>query len=105
MRKVACSRVAAVFGKVVLLMFANRAQVHLWQSPKMTALHDRVLPSRLKELVGVFHAKVHVFDDTVILSGANLSESYFRDRKGLRLKKYVVCCMVLFLFRSLLRDS
>ncbi len=45
-------------------------------------MHDLLVPGRLKELIGVFHAKVHVFDDTVVISGANLSESYFVDRKG-----------------------
>jgi len=70
------------------------ARVHLWQSPAMTALHDRVLPARLKELVGVFHAKVHVLDDTVILSGANLSESYFQDRKGERFASCLFSCSI-----------
>ena len=35
----------------------------------------------LSELFGVHHIKAQVFDDTVILTGANLSETYFTDRQ------------------------
>ncbi len=36
--------------------------------------------SPLREIFGVHHIKFYVFDDNVILSGANLSEDYFTDR-------------------------
>ena len=37
--------------------------------------------SLLREIFGVFHMKVYIFDDTdLIISGANLSEEYFTDR-------------------------
>lgn len=35
----------------------------------------------LSELFGVHHIKAQIFDDTVILTGANLSETYFTNRK------------------------
>lgn len=57
------------------------AKMHLWRSPNVASWKERLLGKRLSELLGVQHAKVHVFDDTVILSGANLSRSYFEDRK------------------------
>jgi CDP-diacylglycerol---glycerol-3-phosphate 3-phosphatidyltransferase len=38
------------------------------------------LPNPYNEVAGVFHIKVYVIDDTLILSGANLSEEYFVDR-------------------------
>jgi CDP-diacylglycerol--glycerol-3-phosphate 3-phosphatidyltransferase len=59
-----------------------QAKLYLWQHPNQTPSKQRLLPSaRLRELLGVFHAKIHVFDDVTILSGANLSESYFTSRK------------------------
>jgi CDP-diacylglycerol--glycerol-3-phosphate 3-phosphatidyltransferase len=38
------------------------------------------LPGRLGELFAVHHAKLYLFDDRVILSGANASEVYFHQR-------------------------
>ena len=61
-------------------VLALGAELYLWESPKMAAWKRRLIGRRLSELVGVFHAKAHVFDDTVVLSGANLSRSYFEDR-------------------------
>lgn len=41
---------------------------------------DTLLPNPLNEVAGVFHIKAYIIDDTLILSGANLSEEYFTDR-------------------------
>jgi CDP-diacylglycerol--glycerol-3-phosphate 3-phosphatidyltransferase len=41
---------------------------------------QRILPNPLDEVAGVFHIKVYIVDDELILSGANLSEEYFSDR-------------------------
>lgn len=38
------------------------------------------LPNLLKELLFVLHDKVYIFDDLIILSGANLDENYFTSR-------------------------
>jgi CDP-diacylglycerol---glycerol-3-phosphate 3-phosphatidyltransferase len=40
-----------------------------------------VLPSPADEIAGVFHMKVFAVDDTVIISGSNLSSDYFCDRQ------------------------
>jgi len=40
-----------------------------------------LLPSPLNEVAGVFHVKAYIVDDSLILSGANLSEEYFEDRQ------------------------
>jgi CDP-diacylglycerol--glycerol-3-phosphate 3-phosphatidyltransferase len=40
-----------------------------------------VLPNPLDEVAGVFHIKAYIIDDSLILSGANLSEEYFSDRQ------------------------
>lgn len=36
--------------------------------------------SPLREVFGVHHIKAHVFDNNVLITGANLSEDYFTDR-------------------------
>ncbi len=36
---------------------------------------------RYNETVGLQHCKVFVFDDTVVISGANLSQDYFHKRQ------------------------
>lgn len=41
----------------------------------------RALPPRLREIIGVQHIKAFVFDNNVILTGANLSNSYFSNRQ------------------------
>lgn len=33
------------------------------------------------EVLGVHHQKIYLFDDRVMLSGANLSKNYFLNRK------------------------
>ena len=39
------------------------------------------LPPKIQEMMGVMHMKFFVFDDTVIISGANLSTDYFTTRQ------------------------
>ena len=61
---------------------AARCRVQLFQMPQLRgAWKQRVFPARYKEGLGVFHAKAYVFDDTVLISGANLSDDYFTDRQ------------------------
>jgi CDP-diacylglycerol--glycerol-3-phosphate 3-phosphatidyltransferase len=33
------------------------------------------------EILGVHHQKIYIFDDRVILGGANLSKNYFLNRR------------------------
>jgi CDP-diacylglycerol--glycerol-3-phosphate 3-phosphatidyltransferase len=40
-----------------------------------------VLRGRAREILGVHHIKLYIFDDNVIISGANLSEIYFKQRQ------------------------
>jgi CDP-diacylglycerol--glycerol-3-phosphate 3-phosphatidyltransferase len=49
---------------------------------------DRILPNPLNEVAGVFHIKIYVIDDQLILSGANLANEYFCDR----LDRYLQIC-------------
>lgn len=41
---------------------------------------ESILKNPYDEVAGVFHMKVYIVDDEMILSGANLSEEYFSDR-------------------------
>lgn len=40
-----------------------------------------ILPNRWNEIFGVQHIKAYIFDDSVIMSGANLSHEYFTNRQ------------------------
>ncbi|KAL5106396.1 hypothetical protein TcWFU_008662 [Taenia crassiceps] len=57
------------------------SRVALYQSHHLRGWMRRFLPERLNELLGLQHMKVHIFDDDVIISGANLSEEYFKTRQ------------------------
>lgn len=46
----------------------------------LSPLWQKILPNPLDEVAGVFHIKVYIIDDELILSGANLSQEYFTDR-------------------------
>jgi len=58
----------------------------LYLFPALPEPRRSLLPSPLNEIAGVFHVKSYVVDDTLILSGANLSQEYFTDRQD----RYVV---------------
>ncbi|XP_037286599.2 phosphatidylglycerophosphate synthase 1 isoform X3 [Rhipicephalus microplus] len=64
----------------------SQVQVALYHSPRLRGLIRWLLPARWNETVGLSHLKVYLFDDTLILSGANLSDQYFRNRQD----RYVV---------------
>uniref|UniRef100_A0A5K3ER57 CDP-diacylglycerol--glycerol-3-phosphate 3-phosphatidyltransferase n=1 Tax=Mesocestoides corti TaxID=53468 RepID=A0A5K3ER57_MESCO len=57
------------------------ARVALYHSHRLRSWLRKILPERLNEVVGLQHIKVYVFDDNVILSGANLSGEYFNKRQ------------------------
>ncbi|EYB82282.1 hypothetical protein Y032_0363g3535 [Ancylostoma ceylanicum] len=65
----------------LLKAIADRAAVYLYHTPKLTGLVKRLLPERTNEIVGLQHMKLYIFDDSVLISGANLSDSYFVDRQ------------------------
>lgn len=53
---------------------------------KLRIFVESFLPPRFNEMFQTFHMKAYVFDDTVILSGANLSTDYFTNRQD----RYIV---------------
>ncbi|PRW60278.1 CDP-diacylglycerol--glycerol-3-phosphate 3- mitochondrial [Chlorella sorokiniana] len=63
-----------------------RVAVSLFHTPALRGLLKRVLPPRVSEIIGVQHMKCFVFDDTVVLSGANISSTYLSTRQD----RYIV---------------
>ncbi|GMH36426.1 hypothetical protein BSKO_04294 [Bryopsis sp. KO-2023] len=59
----------------------SRTRISLYQTPALQGLLKKVLPPRVREVVSVCHLKVYLFDDDVILTGANLSNNYFTIRQ------------------------
>ncbi|KAJ2783026.1 CDP-diacylglycerol--glycerol-3-phosphate 3-phosphatidyltransferase [Coemansia javaensis] len=59
----------------------DRVRVSLYHTPALSGLGKRAWPARLNETLGLQHIKAYVFDDTTIVSGANLSRDYFTARQ------------------------
>lgn len=72
---------SAKWRSVRRLQHDNRIRVALYRTPDLTKGLERILPSRLNEVVGVCHMKAFIFDNHVLMSGANLSSSYFTNRQ------------------------
>ncbi|CAJ0590496.1 unnamed protein product [Cylicocyclus nassatus] len=70
----------------LLKAIADKATIYLYHTPKLTGFVKAMLPERTNEIVGLQHMKLYIFDDTILLSGANLSDSYFTNRQD----RYVV---------------
>ncbi|KAI7862237.1 hypothetical protein BDF14DRAFT_1858466 [Spinellus fusiger] len=59
----------------------GRVKVSMYHTPDLKGLLKKTLPQRFNESIGLMHMKVYGFDDTVMLSGANLSSDYFTNRQ------------------------
>jgi CDP-diacylglycerol---glycerol-3-phosphate 3-phosphatidyltransferase len=66
--------------KQLLKQFPNNLELYLYKVPQLKGIKAS-LPPPFNETIGVSHAKVYLVDDTLILSGANLSEDYFTNRQ------------------------
>uniref|UniRef100_A0A4Y0BPP7 CDP-diacylglycerol--glycerol-3-phosphate 3-phosphatidyltransferase n=2 Tax=Anopheles funestus TaxID=62324 RepID=A0A4Y0BPP7_ANOFN len=56
-------------------------RLSLYHTPVLRGLTKRLAPPRWNELLGIQHMKLYLVDDTVIISGANLSNDYFTNRQ------------------------
>uniref|UniRef100_A0A8C5DLF2 CDP-diacylglycerol--glycerol-3-phosphate 3-phosphatidyltransferase n=1 Tax=Gouania willdenowi TaxID=441366 RepID=A0A8C5DLF2_GOUWI len=65
----------------LLKRFTSQMRVSLYHTPDLRGLLRLLVPQRFNETIGVQHIKVYLFDDSVIISGANLSDSYFTNRQ------------------------
>lgn len=64
-----------------LLKQSANCRLSLYHTPKLRGLTKKLVPARWNELVGLQHMKIYLFDETVIISGANLSNDYFTNRQ------------------------
>lgn len=55
--------------------------VSLYHTPVLRGLLKKYMPNRWNEIIGLQHMKLYIFDDTLIISGANLSSDYFTNRQ------------------------
>ena len=60
--------------------FRKPVRLGFWHNPDTGILKGKMSNSPLREIFGVHHMKLHVFDDNLLVTGANLSEDYFTDR-------------------------
>ena len=63
------------------LYFQHYCRVSLYHTPLLRGALKALVPQRYNETLGLQHTKIFVFDDSVILSGANLSSDYFTNRQ------------------------
>ncbi|WVR05797.1 hypothetical protein IAU60_002822 [Kwoniella sp. DSM 27419] len=61
--------------------FPDRCEVWLFRSPKLKGLMEKIVPARYDEGWGTWHGKWYGVDDEVVISGANLAQSYFTNRQ------------------------
>ena len=59
----------------------SSCRLSFYQTPQLRGWLNRILPSKWNELTGLQHCKVYIFDDSLIISGANLSQDYFTNRQ------------------------
>lgn len=61
--------------------FPDRMRVSLYHTPDLRGMWKKVIPTTYNESIGVSHIKAYIFDDDIIISGANLSQDYFTNRQ------------------------
>ncbi|KAK3860436.1 hypothetical protein Pcinc_033515 [Petrolisthes cinctipes] len=65
----------------LLHTFPDTCTVSLYHTPDLRGLLRWIIPQRWNEVIGLQHMKLYVFDDTLVISGANLSNDYFTNRQ------------------------
>ncbi|KAL3658523.1 hypothetical protein V7S43_016407 [Phytophthora oleae] len=64
----------------LLKKFPENVELFLFRVPQLSGIKAK-LPPPFNETLGVSHAKVYLVDETLVLSGANLSNDYFTNRQ------------------------
>lgn len=52
-----------------------------YHTPKLRGVKKSLSPERFSEIFGIQHMKLYIFDDSLIISGANLCQDYFTNRQ------------------------
>ncbi|KAJ7168634.1 hypothetical protein C8R46DRAFT_1092204 [Mycena filopes] len=61
--------------------FPGRVHVSFFRSPSLSGILAKLVPPRFNEGWGTWHAKIYGSDDDIMISGANLNQSYFTNRQ------------------------
>jgi phosphatidylserine/phosphatidylglycerophosphate/cardiolipin synthase-like enzyme len=61
--------------------YRNRVNVLLYRMPPKFGLFTSYIPGQLAEVLGVYHCKFCMFDQNILLTGANLSTEYLSNRQ------------------------
>nr|CAG4637142.1 EOG090X08SX [Ceriodaphnia reticulata] len=61
--------------------YNQQCSIHFYHTPALRGLLKKILPERWNEIVGLQHMKIYIFDDSLLISGANLSHDYFTNRQ------------------------
>ncbi|KAI9221904.1 hypothetical protein BC828DRAFT_379783 [Blastocladiella britannica] len=61
--------------------FPHRVTLSLYHTPELHGWKKKLVPPRFNETIGLLHFKLFATDDTLIISGANLSHDYFTNRQ------------------------
>ncbi|KAK3825942.1 MAG: hypothetical protein J3Q66DRAFT_294854 [Benniella sp.] len=70
----------------LLKAYPDQVRISMYHTPDLSGFLKQVMPPRFNEGIGLMHMKVYAFDDTLIMSGANMSHDYFTDRQD----RYIV---------------
>ncbi|XP_071444099.1 CDP-diacylglycerol--glycerol-3-phosphate 3-phosphatidyltransferase, mitochondrial [Hetaerina americana] len=62
-------------------LYPGSCQVALYRTPILSGVLGNIIPQRWNEVFGLQHMKIYLFDDSLIISGANLSHDYFTNRQ------------------------
>ncbi|XP_006816893.2 CDP-diacylglycerol--glycerol-3-phosphate 3-phosphatidyltransferase, mitochondrial-like [Saccoglossus kowalevskii] len=65
----------------LLREYGSNVNISLYHSPDLRGMLKRFVPARLNEAIGLHHMKIYLFDDSLIISGANLENQYFTNRQ------------------------
>ncbi|KAF2348209.1 Phospholipase D-like domain [Trinorchestia longiramus] len=63
------------------LLQHSSCQISLFHTPELRGLLKLLLPQRWNEIIALQHMKLYIFDDSLLISGANLSADYFTNRQ------------------------
>lgn len=59
----------------------SNCDICLYHTPYLRGIKKKITPPRFNEIFGLQHMKLYIFDDYLIISGANLSNDYFTNRQ------------------------
>ncbi|XP_011298498.1 CDP-diacylglycerol--glycerol-3-phosphate 3-phosphatidyltransferase, mitochondrial isoform X2 [Fopius arisanus] len=60
---------------------SENCNLFFYHTPQLRGISKAIIPQRYNELIGLQHMKIYICDDSLIISGANLSNDYFTNRQ------------------------